>query len=96
MNYAAQAPTLTVTSVNVNQHGLPDVLQQPQIGFAASVQCQKPVSYRASIRSVTGVDMYRAKAPQCATPAVTHSAALSMSCASQALAMCAALALVVK
>ena len=41
-NYAAQAPTMTVTGVDMNRDGIPDVLQQPQISYAAPVQQAAP------------------------------------------------------
>ena len=41
-NYAAQAPTMTVTGVDMNRDGIPDVLQQPQISYAAPAQQAAP------------------------------------------------------
>ena len=35
---AAPAPTMTVANVDMNRDGTPDVLEQPQVGFAAPVQ----------------------------------------------------------
>ena len=37
-NYATQTPTMTVTGVDMNRDGIPDVLQQPQISYAAPAQ----------------------------------------------------------
>ena len=54
--YVALAPTITVT----NRDGNPDVVQPPQVGFAAPVQYGAPVSHRAPTLTVTG----------CAAPAL--------------------------
>ena len=37
---------MTVTGVDLNRDGIPDVLQQPQVGFGASVQFGAPVHTR--------------------------------------------------
>merc|ERR1712136_617183 len=50
--------TVTVTGVDMNRDGIPDVLQQPQSGYRAPVQYGAPVNY-GSTMTVTGVDMNR-------------------------------------
>ena len=47
-NVAAQAPMMIVTGVERNRDGMPDALQQPQIGFCAPdapVQCGAQVNF---------------------------------------------------
>ena len=62
------APTMTVTGIDLNRDGIPDVLQQPKVGYAAPmqygapVQHGGPVSHAAALQNtmtVTGVDMNR-------------------------------------
>eukprot|EP00450_Noctiluca_scintillans_P011998 CAMPEP_0194501182 /NCGR_PEP_ID=MMETSP0253-20130528/21718_1 /TAXON_ID=2966 /ORGANISM="Noctiluca scintillans" /LENGTH=44 /DNA_ID= /DNA_START= /DNA_END= /DNA_ORIENTATION= len=36
---------MTVTGVDLNRDGIPDVLQQPQVGYAAPMQYGAPVQY---------------------------------------------------
>ena len=50
--------TMTVTGVDMNRDSIPDVLQQPQVGYGAPVQHGTFVSY-GSTMTVTGVDMNR-------------------------------------
>uniref|UniRef100_A0A7S1FHF2 Uncharacterized protein n=1 Tax=Noctiluca scintillans TaxID=2966 RepID=A0A7S1FHF2_NOCSC len=59
--FASQAPTMTVTGVDLNRDGIPDVLQQPQLGYGAPMQYGGPVNYaaQAPMMTVTGVDMNR-------------------------------------
>ena len=40
---SCRAPTMTVTGVDLNRDGIPDVLQQPWVGFGASVHYGAPV-----------------------------------------------------
>ena len=41
----------------MNRDGIPDDLHQPHIDYGVSVQYESPVSYKASMMTVTGVDM---------------------------------------
>ena len=44
------APTMIVTEVVVSRDDNPDVLQQPQVGYAASMQNGAPVQYGGPVR----------------------------------------------
>ena len=61
---AAQAPTMTVTDVGLNRDGIPDIWQQPLIGFDSSVQYGGPVFHGAPTMTVTGVDTNRDGIPE--------------------------------
>eukprot|EP00450_Noctiluca_scintillans_P006937 CAMPEP_0194482984 /NCGR_PEP_ID=MMETSP0253-20130528/4720_1 /TAXON_ID=2966 /ORGANISM="Noctiluca scintillans" /LENGTH=66 /DNA_ID=CAMNT_0039322577 /DNA_START=35 /DNA_END=231 /DNA_ORIENTATION=+ len=54
--FASQAPTMTVTGVDLNRDGIPDVLQQPQLGYGAPMQYGAPVQYGGPVN-------YAAQAP---------------------------------
>merc|ERR1712107_823993 len=50
--------TMTVTGVDMNRDGIPDVLQQPQVGYGVPLQYGAPGNF-VSTMTVTGVDMNR-------------------------------------
>ena len=65
---------MTVTGVGMNRDGIPDALQQPQIGFDSSVQYGGPVSHGAPTMTVTGVDMNRDGIPDVRQPQISCTA----------------------
>ena len=65
MEYIQPAPTfqtatatMTVTGVDMNRDGIPDVLQQLKVGHGAPVLYGAPVNLESTM-TVTGVDMNR-------------------------------------
>ena len=46
-------PTLPVAGINLNRDDIPDVLQQPQVGFAAPTQNGASVPFRAQVNHAT-------------------------------------------
>jgi len=56
--------TMTVTGVDMNRDGIPDVLQQPQVGYGAPVQYGAPVGAVPTFQTVTAQPGYQYGAPQ--------------------------------
>ena len=60
---------MTATGVGLDRDGIPNVLQQPKLGYGAPVhygapvQYGAPVSYGAATMTVTGVDLNRDGTP---------------------------------
>ena len=56
--------TMTVTGVDMNRDGIPDVLQQPLVGFSVPVPYGAPVGAAPTFQTVTAPPGYQYGAPQ--------------------------------
>ena len=50
-----EAVTMTVTCIDLNRDGTPDVLQQPQVSYAAAMEYGRPRSYAPTLQNVLTV-----------------------------------------